>query len=199
MGTKAKKIGVLLFVMYWITVYALSFYDNDSLNSKLSQIIPTSYKMFAPATKTIYDVEFVFYKQGQRIEQLHFSDYIEAEYKKSILKDKTSFIKDKLYQGNLKVLDFNFQQALYAEKYKEKPNDFDQRLSSNPLLIKTVQNLKNFSKLYLNENPDLKADSVVILAHRKPMVLPYNLEYRDDFTYHLGEMYFFKTYTLLNR
>ena len=196
---KAKKIGGVLFVMYWISVYGLSFYDNESLNAQLREIIPTSYKMFAPATKTNYDVEYVFYKDGQPKKQLVFSDYIDAEYKKSILKDKTSFIKDKLYQGNLKVLDFNYQQALYAEKYMEKTNDFERRIVSNPILIKTIQNLQNFPKLYLNENPDLKADSVVIFVHRKPMILSYTPEYKDDFTYHLGEMCFFKTYTLLNR
>lgn len=196
---KAKKIGVLLFVMYWLIVYGLSFYDNETLNAKLREIIPTSYKMFAPATKTNYDVEYVFYKDGQQKKQLVFSDYIDAEYKKSILTDKTSFIKDKLYQGNLKILDFNYQQALYAEKYMEKPNDFEERIVSNPLLIKTIQNLRSFPKLYLKENSNLHADSVSISVYRKPMVLPYDLKYSDDFTYHLGEMYFFKTYTLLNR
>jgi|26BtaG_2_1085354.scaffolds.fasta_scaffold00010_65 hypothetical protein len=196
---KAKKIGVLLFVIYWFIVYGLSFYDNESLNAQLREIIPTSYKMFAPATKTHYDVEYRFYKNGKQMKQLVFSDYLAAEYKKSILKDKTSFIKEKLYQGNLKVLDFNYQQAVYAEKYKEKPNDFEERIVSNPLLTKTLQNLRNFPKLYLKENPNLEADSVVIFVHRKPMILSYTPEYKDDFTYHLGEMCFFKTYTLLNR
>lgn len=188
---KSKKLWISLFLLYWFIVYGLSFLNNEYLNSQVVELIPTRYRMFAPVTKTNFDVEYVFYHKGNEQKKMMFSEYIREEYDKSILLNKTSFIKDKLYQGNIKVLDFNFQEALYNEKYQNIPNDFEQRVQENPLLIYTLRSLTNFPKLYLKENPNLKSDSIKLSVYRAPMVIPFDTNYDDDYTYKIGAKYFF--------
>lgn len=194
---KGKKLWISLFLLYWFIVYGLSFLNKDELNSKVSEVIPTRYRMFAPVTKTNFDIEYVFYYKGKEQKKLMFSEYLREEYEKSILYNKRSFIKEKIYQGNVKILDFHYQETLYQEKYQNKPNDFEQRLNEIPVLNYTLQSLGNFPLLYLKENPEIKSDSVQFSVYRAPMVLPFKTEYDNDFTYEIGPKYFLTQFLLL--
>ena len=191
---KPERLLFILFALYWVIVYGVTFFAEDNLKSQFRDTIPTGYRMFAPATDTNYDVSYAFYRNGKLTEEFLISDYLEK--KKSIV-SKSNFVEERLFLGLVKTLDFHYQTALYDEKYKQKENDFEQKLKTHKELIPIVQNLKNFPKVYLKENPKMKADSVSISVMRKPMVLPFDKEYKDDFTYFIGEKIFFQTSEIL--
>ncbi len=190
---KPKRLLFALFLLYWAVVYGVTFFTGNNFKSQFRDSIPTGYRMFAPVTNTNFDVSYEFYTDGNLIRQIQLSDYISNEYQKSIFQQKSAFIKDRLYLGFLKTLDFYYQKTLYDELYKGKENDFETQIRTNRELIRIVENLENFPKLYLLENPDLKSDSISVSVRRKPMVLPFAPEYNRDFTYKIGAKTFFQT------
>ena len=190
---KPERLLFTLFALYWAGVYGVTFFAGDHFKTQIKEWIPTGYRMFAPVTNTNYDVAYEFYEKGELKGKFLISNYLEKENEKSIFQSKSYFVKERLYLGWMKTLDFHYQTSLYNELYKGKENDFDKKLKTHKELIPIVQNLKNFPKVYLKENPNIKADSVSISVMRKPMVLPFDKEYKDDFTYFIGEKVFFQT------
>jgi hypothetical protein len=190
---KPKRLLFALFVLYWIGVYGVTFFLGDQSKEKFKGLIPTGYKMYAPITNTRYDIQYEFFLQGEKRKSIWFSDYIQEEYDKGIFSHKTSFAKTKLYEGSLKILDFQYQSALYKKRYKKEEIDVNPYLMANSRIQKIDQNLKNFAQLYLHENSDLKTDSVSISVYRYPMILAFQPDFRNDFTYELGEGMFYQT------
>ncbi len=195
---KPKRLLFTLFLLYWAGVYGVTFFAGNQLKTQFRETIPTGYRMFAPVTNTNYDVYYEFYAEGELKGKFYISDFIEKENEKSVIFKKSAFVKERLFGGLIKKLDYNYQKSLYNELYKQKVNDFEKQVLTNQELIPIVENLKNFPQLYLLENPEIKADSVSISVMRKPMVIPYAPDYGDDFTYKVGEKTFFQTSLIIN-
>lgn len=193
-----KRLLFTLFLLYWAGVYGVTFFAGDNLKKRFRETIPTGYRMFAPVTDTRYDVSYEFSLNSETVRKVELSDYINAQYDTPFYLHKSAYVKDKLFQGSLKVLDFRYQQTLYEELYRNKTNDFEVQTVSNPELSKIIANLKNFSKLYLLENPEIRADSVNISVYRSPVILPFAPDYKDDFTHKVGEKIFYTTSQNLN-
>lgn len=194
---KPKRLLFALFVLYWIGVYGVTFFYGEQSKTFYKGLIPSGYKMYAPITNTLYDVRYEFYKEDLLVENILLSDYIKEEYDKGILNNKTSFSKSKLYEGSLKVFDFQYQTALYKKRYKNDSIELDSHLMSSSRMVEIDRNLKNFSQLYLQEEPNLKSDSVSISVYRKPMILPFQPDFKADFTYELGAGIFYKTHQII--
>lgn len=194
-----KRLLFTLFLLYWAGVYGVTFFAGDNLKSSFRDTIPTGYRMFAPVTDTNYDVSYEFFRDGELIREIKFSEYIHKEYDKPFYQNKSAYVKEKLYSGSLKILDFRYQKSLYDEVYRNKKNDFDSLTVSSKELMGIIDNLKNFPKLYLAENPEIFADSVWISASRKPMILPFDSLYKGAFTYRIGNKIFFTTTQKLNQ
>lgn len=190
---KPKRLLLTLFLLYWAVVYGVTFCAGENLKSQFRDSIPTGYRMFAPVTDTNYDVFYEFYADGKLTEKIILSEYIAAEYDKSIFQNKTAFVKDRLYLGLMKTMDYHYQKSLYDELYKGKENNFAQKLLSDPELIPLVKNLEKFPKLYLLEHPEIKADSFSVSVWRAPMILPFDKSYDKDFTYKVGKKVFYRT------
>ena len=193
-----KRLLFTLFLLYWVGVYGVTFFAGKNLKSQFRDSIPTGYRMFAPVTNTQYDAVYKFYLNNEAVKEIKLSDYVNSQYEKPIYLNKTAYVKDKLFQGSLKVLDFRYQKSLYDELYRNKENDFEAQTLHNPELSKIITNLKNFSQYYLNENPEIKADSVVISVSRSPFILPFAPEYKDDFTHKVGKKIFYTTFQTFN-
>jgi len=190
---KPQRLLFTLFVLYWAGVYGVTFFAGNSFKSKFRDTIPTGYRMFAPVTNTNYDVYYEFYSGGELKEKFFISDYLKRQNEKSVVFKKSNFVKERLYGGLIKTLDYHYQKSLYDELYKQKENDFEKQVLINRELIPIVENLKQFPQLYLLENPEIEADSISISVLRKPMILPFAPDYKDDFTYKIGEKTFFQT------
>ncbi len=190
---KPERLLFTLFLLYWAVVYGVTFFAGNNFKSQFRESIPTGYRMFAPVTNTNYDVYYEFYSDEKLKEKFCISDYIEKQNEKSFVFKKSNFVKERLFGGLIKKLDYHYQKSLYAELYKQKENDFEKQVHTNRELIPIVENLKKFPQLYLLENPEIKADSVSISVMRKPMVLPFSPDYNADFTYKIGEKTFFQT------
>ncbi len=190
---KPKRLLFALFLLYWAVVYGVTFFAGSNLKSQFRDSIPTGYRMFAPVTDTNYDVIYEFYSDGKLRKRLILSEYIASEYDNSIFQNKSAFVKDRLYLGLMKTLDFHYQKSLYDELYKGKENDFAQKLLSEPELLPLVKNLEKFPILYLLENPEIKTDSFSVSVWRAPMILPFDKSYNRDFTYKVGKKVFYKT------
>lgn len=195
---KPKRLLFTLFVLYWVAVYGVTFFISNSYKKQLKGLIPTGYKMYAPITNTNFDIQYDFYKNNVLVDTLKFSRYIQKEYDKGIFWHKSSFAKSKLYEGSLKVLDFHYQTTHYQNRYNHKNLDWDSVVFNTPILQEIDLNLQNFAKLYGTEHPELKFDSVVITVYRYPMILTFNPEFRNDFTYEVGERIFYTTQIRLN-
>ena len=109
------------------------------------------------------------------------------------------FAKSKVYEGPLKVLDFEFQSALYKKRYKKDSLDLNEHLLNQPKIQRIEKNLQNFAKLYLAENSNFKSDSVSISVKRDPMILNFQPDFKNDFTYEIGKGVFFKTHLNFNQ
>lgn len=190
---KPERLLFTLFLLYWAGVYGVTFFGSDHFKSQFRDTIPTGYRMFAPVTNTHYDVYYEFYSGGKLKEKFFISGYLEKQNEKSVFFKKSNFVRERLFGGLIKKLDYHYQKSLYDELYKQKENDFEKQVLINRELGPIVENLKNFSRLYLLENPGIIADSVSISVLRKPMVLPFEQDYKDDFTYKVGEKTFFQT------
>lgn len=195
---KPKRLLFTLFLLYWAGVYGVTFFGSDHFKSQFRDRIPTGYRMFAPVTNTQYDIYYEFFAGGELKTKFLISDYLEKQNERFILYKKSNFVRERLFGGLIKKLDYHYQKSLYDEMYKQKNNDFEKQVLTNRELVPIIENLKNFSRLYLLENPEILADSVSISVLRKPMVLPFCQDYKDDFTYKIGERTFFQTSLILN-
>lgn len=81
--------------------------------------------------------------------------------------------------------------------YNSSNENFEDVINKDENLKSITQNLRNFSKLHQKENSTWKADSVSISILRKPMILPFDQNFKGDFTYVLGEMNFYQTNLIL--
>lgn len=194
---KPKRLLFALFVLYWIGVYGVTFFYDGISIGLFNGMIPSAYKMYAPVTNTHYDVHYDFYLSGQKVKSILLSEYIHSDESKGIFQDKTNFAKSKVYEGPLKVLDFEFQSALYKKRYKKDSLDLNEHLLNQPKIQRIEKNLQNFAKLYLAENPNFKSDSVSISVRRDPMILAFQPDFKNDFTYEIGKGVFFKTQLIL--
>lgn len=193
-----KRLFFTLFLLYWAGVYGVTFFAGENFKIRLRETIPTGYRMFAPVTNTNYEVFYEFFLNEKLVDTLQLSEYINKEYEKSFYLNKSAYVKDELFQGSLKILDYRYQKALYEEIYEKKPNGFEKQTTSDAELSKIIESLKNFSKVYLSENPEIKSDSVVISVLRSPMILPFAPGYEGDFTYIVGKKIFYTTTQKLN-
>lgn len=199
---KPKGVLFSLFILYWIVVYGVALFSSDLRNSfrqtALSHFIPYGYSMFTPMTKTRFDVNYEFYKNGNAVKNIFLQDYINSEYNKGLIHNKTAFVKYKIYLDQIYQLDLAFQKNQYAQLSDSEQGNFEEVINKDENLKSIIQNVRNFSKLYLKEKPELTADSVIISIKRKPMILPFNPEYKGDFTYVLGDTVFYKTNLILS-
>lgn len=190
---KPERLLFILFLLYWAGVYGVTFFAGDHFKHQFRDTIPTGYRMFAPVTNTNYDAYYEFYSEGELKEKFFISDYLKKQNEKSVVFKKSNFVKERLFGGLIKKLDYHYQKSLYDELYKQKENDFEKQVLTNRELIPILENLKKFPSLYLLENPEIKADSVSISVQRKPMILPFATDYNADFAYKIGEKTFFQT------
>lgn len=199
---KPKGVLFSLFILYWIAVYGVALFSSNLRNgfrqTTLSQFIPYGYSMFTPMTKTKFDVNYEFYKNGNTVKNISLQDYIDSEYDKGLIHNKTTFVKSKIYLDQVYQLDLAFQKNQYAQLSNSDQGNFEEVINKDENLKSIVQNIHIFSKLYLKENQELAADSVVISVKREPMILPFNPEYKGDFTYVLGDTVFYKTNLILS-
>lgn len=188
----AKKLLFTLFVLYWIMVYGVSFFASKGTKERYRNFFPTGYRMYTPATNTHYEVDYTFYKEGEAVEELRFSEFMRREKEKGRLL-KTRFVEDRLFSGFLKTLDHHYQMELFTEKVKKGENRFETLTREHPELQMIIGGVENFAKYYISVNPDLRADSVHIKVSRAPMILPFDPEYKGNFTYYAGEGVFYET------
>lgn len=193
-----KKLLFTLFILYWIMVYGVSFFASKDTKERYRNLFPTGYRMYTPATNTHYEVDYTFYKGGEAVGDVRFSEFMLKEKEEGRLL-KTRFVEDRLFSGFLKTLDHHYQMELYKEKVENRENNFDELSRTHPQLQMILGGVKNFPKFYLSKNPDIQADSVSILISRYPMILPFDPEYIDNFTYYAGEGVFYKTGINLNQ
>lgn len=190
---KPNKLLLTLFVIYWTTVYGASFITTKSFKNGFKPFFPTGYRMYAPATTTDYDVVYEFYSNGEITRTVNLSEKLEKERKDSVWDDKRVFVKRRIYLESLKAFDFDYQMGIYKELKDKVPNDFENRVESDPYLSKIAQSLRNYVKLYAEENPDFKFDSVKISTVRIPTVIAFDPDFRGDFTYKAGKGAFYVT------
>lgn len=190
---KPNKLLLTLFVIYWTTVYGASFITTKSFKSWFKPFFPTGYRMYAPATTTDYNVVYEFYSNAEIIRTLNLSEKLEKERKDSVWDDKRAFVKRRIYLESLKAFDYDYQMGIYKELKEKIPNDFEKRIETDPYLTKIAQSLRNYVKLYAEENPDFKFDSVRISAIRIPTVIAFDPNYKGDFTYKADKGVFYVT------
>lgn len=190
---KPKRLLLALFVLYWVGVFGVTFFADAKSKQIFKGLIPSAYKMYAPVTNTLYTVQYDFYLSNELVKSVDLSEYIQSDQSKGIFQNKTNFAKSKVYEGPLKILDFEFQSALYTKRYKNDRIDLNEYLLNQSKIQKIEKNLQNFAKLYRKENPNLQTDSVSISVKREPMILAFNPNFRNDFTYEIGKGIFFKT------
>jgi len=190
---KPNKLLLTLFVLYWTVVYGASFIAPKSFKNRFKEFFPTAYRMYAPSTTTNYEAVYDFFLNGEIIRTLNLSERLEKERKDSIWDDKRVFVKRRIYLESLKAFDYDYQMGLYKELKDKVPNDFEKRVETDPYLSKIAQSLRNYVKLYAEENPDFKFDSVRISAVRIPTVIAFAPDYKGDFTYKAGEGVFYVT------
>lgn len=195
---KSKGLLFTLFILYWVAVFGVALfsgkYRNELRQTSLSHFIPFGYSMFTPMTKTNFDVSYEFFKDGHSVRTISINDYLGKEFDKGLIHNKTSTNKSRNYFEQIYQLDLAFQKNQYAAIDHPANESFEEALDKNPNLKSIQENIKKFSKLYMDENPSLKADSVSISVFRKPMILPFHPNYKGDYTYVLGDMVFYKTY-----
>lgn len=196
---KSKRLLFILFLVYWVVVYGVSFISNQQIKDFFKETIPTGYRMFVPMTKTNFDVQYKFYQKGMLIKEVALSDYLKKEYNKSLFNNKVAYIKDKLYFGSIKILDFKYQNSLYNEHYLGGENNFKKLIETDQELVDIIESLKVFPKLYLSENKDIISDSISISVNRFPIILDFDERYEGDFTYKAGEGEFYKAYIKLDK
>ncbi len=194
---KPKGLLFALFILYWIVVYGVALFSgkirSEFRQSTLSHFVPYGYSMFTPMTKTKFDVSYEFYENGKPIKILSLREYIDAEYDKGLLYNKTAFVKSKIYLDQIYQLDLAFQKNQYARMNNPETKGFEDVIQEEENLNSIIRNIQNFSKLYIEENPSLTVDSVIISVRRKPMILPYKPDYTGDYTYVLGDTVFYHT------
>lgn len=193
---KPKGLLFTLFILYWVAVFGVALfsgkYRNEFRKTSLSHFMPFGYSMFTPMTKTNFDVSYEFFKNGHSVKTIYLQKYLDTEFEKGLLQNKTSTNKSRNYFEQIYQLDLAFQKNQYAKTYGSLNGNFEDIINKDEKLKSISQNIRNFSKLYQEENPSLEADSVSISVFRKPMVLPFNPNYKGDYTYVLGDMVFYK-------
>src|SRR5690606_23584865 len=160
--------------------------------TQLSNFVPFGYSMFTPMTKTNFDVSYEFFQDGNSFRTVSMQDYLNKESAKGITNVKSKSLKSQIYFEQLYQLDLAYQKYHYAKYQKAKKQNFDSIIVQDELLKTITLNLKNFAKLYQTEN-SFSADSVQISVKRSPMVLPYNPDYKGDYTYLAGKGIFYET------
>lgn len=190
---KPNKLLLTLFVIYWTTVYGASFITAKSFKNRFKSFFPTAYRMYAPSTTTDYDAVYEFFSNGEITRAVNLSEKLEKERKDSVWDDKRVFVKRRVYLESLKAFDYDYQMGIYKELKDKVPNDFENRIENDPYLSKIAQSLRNYVKLYAEENPDFKFDSVRISAVRIPTVIAFDPDYKGDFTYKAGKGVFYVT------
>lgn len=148
--------------------------------------------MYAPSTTSTFDLEYEFYKDGQLTEKVLFSDYVENSYKESILKNKKVFLTNNMFFRAQRGLDYEYQKSVYQKKGNWK-KDFEDKIKSNYSVRNFMKTCKGFPVLYQETHPDLKFDSMRVLFYRYPTKMPFDPDYKDDFTYYAGEGIYYET------
>lgn len=189
-----RKLLLALFVLYWALVYGASFILPKSVQKKFSPFAPPAYRMYVPATTTNYDVMYEFYANGEVSHKVLMSEELASEKEVSLLHDKAVFIKRRLYLESLKSFDYEYQMSLHQSLEKKTANDFEEKVRSNEALGRIADNLKNYVGLYTSVQTELRFDSVKISAYRKPIVLAFDTDYKESFTYTAGEGVFYETW-----
>lgn len=190
---KSKSSVLALFFLFWTAMFGLSFFDNSSkLKSFLGYSGKLGYRMYAPPTTTNYEVNLHFYRDGDFLHSLKLSEYLLNETHQSILKDKESFVKRKIFLESMKRFDFEYQMMVYEDRKNKTQTDFDELIEQKPVLSRTVEALGNLGRLCNREMNGL-ADSVWVEVERHPIVVEFAPERQNDFTYVVGERVFYKT------
>lgn len=198
---KPKGLLFTLFILYWVAVLGVALFSgkfrNEFRKTSLSHFVPYGYSMFTPMTKTKFDVSYEFFKNGNSIKTISLQNYVDAEFDKGLIHSKSATIKSRVYLEQIYQLDLAFQKNQYAKMYNSSNENFDDVINKEGNLNSITQNLRNFAKLYKVENPSLDVDSVSISVFRRPMILPFNPNYKGEYTYVLGKMNFYETNLIL--
>ncbi|HUH35690.1 MAG TPA: hypothetical protein VL022_07665 [Moheibacter sp.] len=191
---KTKSLLLLLFVTFWTIIYGVSFFGSNTLKAAFRGFIPTGYKMYAPPTKTNYDVVFTYCSKGEIIDQVHLSTYINEAQQQSMLHQKAAFVKERLFLYSMRTWDVDVQKALYQAMYLNGENDFEKEWNDSERLVAIRQSLLNFSQIYWTEKAEVEKewDQLKIEATRHPIVIKYAPDYQKDFTYTVGEKVFYQ-------
>lgn len=192
---KPKGLLFTLFILYWVAVLGVALFSSEFRQefrkTSLSNFVPFGYSMFTPMTKTNFDVRYEFFKNGKSIENVSLENYLEKEFDKGLIYNKSATIKSRIYFDQIYQFDLAFQKNHYAKSTQSSTENFDDIINKDENLKSITENIQNFSKLYLNEN-SISADSVLISVERKSMILPFNPNYKGDYTYHISETIFYK-------
>lgn len=198
---KPKGLLFTLFILYWIVVYGVALFSgkfrNDFRQTSVSHFIPYGYSMFTPMTKTKFHVTYDFYKDDNLEKKVSLGEYIESEYDKGLIYNKSTFVKSKIFMDQIYQLDLAFQKFHYQGIFKNKT--FEELIGTDSKLKSIVANVQNFSDLYIKENPLQKFDSVLISIKREPMILPFNKNYKGDYTYVIGDTVFYRSNYIFKR
>lgn len=155
--------------------------------------MPYGYSMFTPMTKTKFDVNYEFFENGIPVKTISLEQYLNSEFDKGLFHNKTASVKSRIYFEQIFQIDLAFQKNQYAAINNPENLNFSDVIKQDPNFTAIIENIQNFPKLYLSENPEFHVDSVSISVIRKPMILPFNPNYKGDYTYVLGNMIFYKS------
>lgn len=199
---KTKGLLFTLFILYWVAVFGVALFSSELRQefrkTSLSNFVPFGYSMFTPMTKTNFDVKYEFFKNGKSIEIVSLDNYLENQFDKGLIYNKSSSVKANIYFVQIYQLDLAFQKNHYAKSNHTSTESFDDVINMDGNLKAIAENIQNFSKLYMKEN-SISADSVLISVERKPMILPFNPNYKGDYTYHVAETVFYRKKLILNK
>lgn len=195
-----KRLLFTLFLLYWAGVYGVTFfsenYKEKIKNSSYRFFMPTGYNMFSPVTQTTFNVKFEFFEREAKIGEINSWDYLN-ENGKFPIERKEVFLKKMVYFYRVPDLDYAFLKNDYDLKYRNKKEDLDSIYAQDIYLKNLISKIKKSSELFIKEDADLeRADSVFISIKRTPIILPFHPEYKENYTFHVGDTVFFSTYYL---
>lgn len=193
-----KKLLFVLFIVYWTIAFGVALFFKDAKvqirDSAFRYFIPFGYNMFVPVTQTNFDVTYRFYKDGNEISEISSVDYLNPKTKHGLLKHKKLFLEKMLYFYRIPDLDFAFLESDYKHKYFHADFDLDEKIKEDLYLKKITEKLQKFPTHFLAENPEIKyVDSIYFTIRRTPTILPFETEYKNNYTFYVGDTIFFES------